>query len=99
MGYRAAMGDKALSPPSPAEVGAWASDQAAERPHRLALEKKVAQTGLKFGLRTVTRPPHWAGFRVKPSAIEFWRDRPFRLHERLLFETAASGWTTKRLYP
>jgi pyridoxamine 5'-phosphate oxidase len=83
----------------PAQIGAWASAQSRELPDRLALEKKVAEIGLKFGLRKVTRPPHWSGFRVRPQTIEFWRDRPFRLHERLLFVRVAGGWATKRLYP
>ena len=81
------------------QIGAWASDQSRPLPDRLALEKRVAQAGLKFGLGKVPRPPHWSGFRVKPQAIEFWRDRPFRLHERLVFERVGEGWTTQRLYP
>ena len=68
-------------------------------PDRLALEKRIAEIGLKFGLGKVPRPPHWSGFRVRPEAIEFWRDRPFRLHERLVFERVGEGWTTQRLYP
>ncbi len=83
----------------PAQIGAWASDQSRELPDRLALEKRVAQVGLRFGLGKVTRPPHWSGYRVKPTSIEFWRDRPFRLHERLLFVREGGGWTTRRLYP
>jgi pyridoxamine 5'-phosphate oxidase len=83
----------------PAQLGAWASDQSRTLPDRLALEKKIAEVGLRFGLGKVPRPPHWSGWRLAPSAIEFWRDRPFRLHERLLFEAAAGGWTTRRLFP
>jgi pyridoxamine 5'-phosphate oxidase len=83
----------------PAQMGAWASDQSRPLPDRLALEKKIAEAGLRFGLGKVPRPPHWSGFRVEPAAIEFWRDRPFRLHERLVFERAADGWTTHRLFP
>jgi pyridoxamine 5'-phosphate oxidase len=88
----------------PAQIGAWASAQSRTLPDRLALEKKIAEVGLRFGLGKVTRPPHWSGFRITPQSIEFWRDRPFRLHERLLFETAAdgrggAGWTTRRLFP
>lgn len=83
----------------PAQLGAWASAQSRTLPDRLALEKRIAEVGLRFGLGKVTRPPHWSGFRVEPQVIEFWRDRPFRLHERLVFERAAGGWTTRRLYP
>ena len=81
------------------QIGAWASDQSRELPDRLALERRIAQTGLKFGLGAVPRPPHWSGFRLTPRSLEFWRDRPFRLHERLAFDRAEGGWTVKRLYP
>jgi pyridoxamine 5'-phosphate oxidase len=88
----------------PAQLGAWASAQSRDLPDRLALEKRIAEVGLKFGLGKVPRPPHWTGFRVTPQSIEFWRNRPFRLHERLVFERprgagAGDGWTTRRLYP
>ena len=82
-----------------AQIGAWASDQSRELPDRLALERRIAEMGLKFGLGTVPRPPHWSGFRLVPRSIEFWRDRPFRLHERLAFDHADGGWTVRRLYP
>lgn len=81
------------------QIGAWASEQSRELPDRLALERRIAETGLKFGLGPVPRPPHWSGFRLKPQSIEFWRDRPFRLHERLAFDRVDGGWTAKRLYP
>lgn len=84
----------------PAQIGAWASDQSRPLTDRLALEKKIAAVGLRFGLGKVPRPPHWSGYRVAAAAFEFWRDRPFRLHERLVFETAGQGrWTTRRLFP
>ena len=82
-----------------AQLGAWASAQSDPLPDRLALEKKIAEYGLRFGLGKVPRPPHWSGFRVTPQVIEFWRDRPFRLHERLVFERVGEGWTTRRLFP
>jgi pyridoxamine 5'-phosphate oxidase len=83
----------------PAQIGAWASSQSRPLPDRLALEKKIAEFGLKFGLGKVPRPPHWTGFRIVPESLEFWRDRPFRLHERLVFSRSGDGWTTSRLFP
>jgi pyridoxamine 5'-phosphate oxidase len=83
------------------QIGAWASDQSDAMPDALALARRVAEYGLKYGLGSVPRPPHWIGYRVVPLHIEFWRDRPFRLHERLVFSRPAPGddWTTARLYP
>ncbi len=84
-----------------ARLGAWASEQSRPLPERLALEKRVAEFALKFGLGEIPRPPHWRGWRLVPLAIEFWRDRPFRLHDRLVFERDAPGaaWRKRRLYP
>jgi pyridoxamine 5'-phosphate oxidase len=83
----------------PSQLGAWASDQSRPLTDRFALEKKVAEAGLRFGLGKVPRPPHWSGFRLRPQTMEFWRDRPFRLHERLVFGRSGNGWTTQRLFP
>jgi len=81
------------------QLGAWASAQSRELPDRLALERRIAEMGLKFGLGAVPRPPHWSGYRLTPRSLEFWRDRPFRLHERLAFDRAKGGWSVRRLYP
>jgi pyridoxamine 5'-phosphate oxidase len=83
------------------QIGAWASAQSRTLESRFALEKAIARYGLKFSLGPAPRPPHWSGFRVEPLAVEFWRDRPFRLHERILYERVqtSDAWVTRRLYP
>ena len=66
-----------------------------------ALEKAVATNAAKYAIGDVPRPPHWTGFRIRPVEIEFWQDKPFRLHDRIVFRRAApeGGWTKTRLYP
>jgi len=83
------------------QIGAWASRQSRPLEGRFALEREVAKFAMKFGLGKVPRPPHWSGFRIVPTRIEFWRDRPFRLHDRLVFERETDGaaWRTARLFP
>jgi pyridoxamine 5'-phosphate oxidase len=83
------------------QIGAWASKQSTALESRLAFEKAVAVQTAKFGVGTVPRPPHWSGFRVVPSEIEFWQERPFRLHDRIRFrrEPAGTQWSKTRLYP
>jgi len=87
------------SRPRDSRIGAWASDQSRPLEGRFALEKRVAEYALKFGLGEVPRPPHWSGFRVTPTEIEFWKDGAFRLHDRLLYRREGDGWGTTRLYP
>ena len=87
--------------PKQAQIGAWASKQSAPLESRLAFEKAVALYAAKYALSDVPRPPQWSGYRVVPSAIEFWHDRPFRLHDRIEFvrETPGAPWAKTRLYP
>src|SRR5690606_4899828 len=80
-------------------IGAWASDQSRPLDSREALEEAVARETARFGEGEVPRPERWTGWRVIPRSIEFWRDRPFRLHDRLRFDRAGEGWTRARLWP
>jgi pyridoxamine 5'-phosphate oxidase len=82
------------------QIGAWASKQSAPLESRLAFEKAVALYTAKYAVGTVPRPPRWSGLRIKPVSIEFWEDRPFRLHDRVTFTRQADGtWGKTRLYP
>lgn len=80
-------------------IGAWASRQSRPLEGRWALEKAVAEYTLKFGLGEIPRPAHWSGFRILPARIEFWRDMPFRLHERRVFLAEGDVWREEALYP
>jgi pyridoxamine 5'-phosphate oxidase len=81
------------------QLGAWASDQSRPLDSRATLEARVSEMEARFAGRPVPRPPNWSGFRVLPRAIEFWKDGPFRLHDRIVFRRAGSAWSTERLYP
>jgi pyridoxamine 5'-phosphate oxidase len=80
-------------------IGAWASDQSRPLDDRATLEAAVARETARFEGAEVARPERWTGWRVIPESVEFWRDRPFRLHDRLLFTRTADGWTRGRLWP
>jgi pyridoxamine 5'-phosphate oxidase len=87
--------------PKLAQLGAWASAQSRPLESRLAFEKAVALQTAKYALGTVPRPPHWSGYRVVPMRMEFWHDRPFRLHDRVEFRRDGVGgaWSKTRMYP
>lgn len=87
------------SRPRGSRIGAWASIQSRPLAGRGELIRRVAQTGARYAVGRVPRPPHWSGFRIIPQRIEFWRDRPFRLHDRLVYHRGDDGWATERLYP
>jgi len=87
--------------PRLAQIGAWASKQSSPLESRLAFEGSVARVTARYPLGTIPRPPFWSGFRIAPVAIEFWHDRPFRLHDRIAFTRSQPNepWTKTRLYP
>ncbi len=87
------------SRPRLSRVGAWASRQSTPLGSRAELEAAVAEADARFPGEEVPRPPHWGGFRCVPTRIEFWRDMPFRLHERRVFTRAGDGWAIEMLYP
>jgi len=81
------------------QIGAWASDQSRPLASRETFETRFSEFERKFAGADVPRPPHWGGYRLVPQRIEFWTDRPHRLHERRLFTRGGDGWTEGLLYP
>ncbi|MGA0597282.1 pyridoxamine 5'-phosphate oxidase [Enterovirga sp. CN4-39] len=87
------------SRPRDSRIGAWASQQSRPLESRFAFEKAIASYTAKYAIGGVPRPPYWIGYRIAPVQIEFWHDRPFRLHDRVRFTRTADGWVRTRLYP
>ncbi|MSP01901.1 MAG: pyridoxamine 5'-phosphate oxidase [Acetobacteraceae bacterium] len=81
-------------------LGAWASDQSRPLSDRAELERRLGHFEKQFPGEDIPRPPHWSGYRVLPERFEFWRDMPFRLHDRTIFERVpGGGWTRGKLFP
>lgn len=87
------------SRPRLSRLGAWASDQSRPLESRATLVARVAALEAKYVLGDIPRPPHWSGYRVRPDYFEFWRDMPFRLHDRQTYTRAGGGWAPGRLFP
>jgi pyridoxamine 5'-phosphate oxidase len=95
------------SRPRGSRIGAWASKQSRPLEGRFALEKAVAEYTARYAIGDIPRPAHWSGFRIEPTSIEFWHDRPFRLHDRVEFRRdgegqgkgQSEGWSKVRMYP
>lgn len=81
------------------QIGAYASKQSRPLAGYLELERRAAEFAVKFGIGKIPRPSFWSGYRVVPALIEFWLEKPFRLHERLLYRKTADGWDTTWLFP
>ena len=81
-------------------LGAWASAQSRPLADREALEARVEAFQTQFADGLIPRPPYWRGYRIAPKALEFWQDRPSRLHDRVVFQFEPGGsWTRQRLNP
>ena len=88
------------SRPRDSQIGAWASDQSRPVADRSDLERRFASFSRQYAeCAVVPRPAYWSGFRVAPERVEFWQERPFRLHDRVLFTRAGERWRKQRLFP
>jgi pyridoxamine 5'-phosphate oxidase len=87
------------SRPRLSQIGAWASHQSQPMSSFYQLEQNVLTTSARFGFGKVPRPPFWSGFRVLPETIEFWKEKPFRRHERILYTRSGQDWTSQWIFP
>ena len=81
------------------QVGAWASDQSTPLESREALLQRVREIEIEYDGAEIPRPPHWTGFVISPESIEFWTQREFRLHDRILYRLEDGEWSRQRLNP
>ena len=87
------------SRPRDSQIGAWASKQSHRLEGRFKLEQRVVKYTAAFAIGPVPRPEFWSGYRVVPDRIEYWEQRPFRLHERTFWELQNGAWSSHKLYP
>ena len=85
--------------PRLSRIGAWASAQSRPLPDRATFEARMAEINARYPGATTPRPPFWSGWRVTPTSFEFWQDQQFRMHDRITYRQAGTGWATGRLYP
>lgn len=88
-----------ITRPRDSQIGAWASLQSEELDRKSSFLKRIASVAIKYAGRAIPRPPHWSGFRIIPSRIEFWKKKKFRLHERVVYEKQGTSWRVFKLYP
>ena len=87
------------SRPRDSRIGAWASKQSRPLKDKAQLLADVSRETIRFGIGDIPRPAYWSGWRITPKVIEFWQDKPFRLHEREVYTHTGYGWEITRLYP